>query len=122
ILGHTVRWAISHRPNSPLAALQDRNGAERCATRWAPRPAPLLHRAPRAQMPPGLCSLLDEPRGSDHLTPLAKTFCDMERELQRFADGGIELLALRDAPTNLEPIAYTRPACLSFAETSPSHA
>jgi len=38
----------------------------RCATRRAPRPAPLLHRAPWAQMSLGLCSLLDEPRGSDH--------------------------------------------------------
>src|SRR5262249_39591428 len=35
----------------------------RCATRRAPRPAPLLHRAPWAQMSLGLCSLLDEPRG-----------------------------------------------------------
>ena len=46
MLGRTARWAISHRPNLPLAALQDRNGAERYATRRAPRPAPLLHRAP----------------------------------------------------------------------------
>jgi len=63
MLGRTVRWPISHRPNLPLAALQDRNGAERCATRRAPRPAPLLHRARRAQMPLGLSPSLDEPRG-----------------------------------------------------------
>jgi putative transposase len=50
----TVPWAISHRTNTPIAALQDRNGAERCATRRAPRPAPLLHRAPWAQMSSGL--------------------------------------------------------------------
>jgi transposase InsO family protein len=62
----TVPWATSHRPNTPIAALQDHNGAERCATRRAPRAAPLLHRAPWAQMSSGLFPLLDEPRGSDH--------------------------------------------------------
>jgi hypothetical protein len=27
---HTVRWAICHRLNMPIAALPDRNGPERC--------------------------------------------------------------------------------------------
>jgi putative transposase len=57
--------ALGNLPNLPLAAPQNRNGAERCATRWAPRPAPLLHRALWVQMSPGLSSSLDEPRGSD---------------------------------------------------------
>src|SRR6476619_4118251 len=48
----------------PIAALLDRNGAERCATLRAPRLAPLLHRAPWAQMSPGLSPSLDETRGS----------------------------------------------------------
>ncbi len=43
------RCGQSHRPNLPLSALQDRNGAERCATLGAPRSAALLHRALWAQ-------------------------------------------------------------------------
>lgn len=65
MLVRTAHWAISHRPNLPLATLQDRNGAERCAPPWAPRPAPLLHQALWVQMTLGLSSSLDEPRGSD---------------------------------------------------------
>ena len=67
MLARTVRLAISRQTNLLLAVLQDRNGAERCATWRAPRPAPFLHRALGAQMSPELCSLLDEPRGSDHV-------------------------------------------------------
>jgi|KBSSwiStaDraftv2_1062776.scaffolds.fasta_scaffold11530_5 hypothetical protein len=81
MLGCSARWTISHRQNLPLAALQDRNGAERCATRWAPRPAPLLHRALWAQMYLGLSPLPDEPRGSDH--HLCCTLSAM-RSLRRF--------------------------------------
>jgi transposase InsO family protein len=63
--GHIVPWATSHRPNIPIAALLARNGAGRCSMPRAPRPAPLLHRAQWAQMPPGLSPSLDEARGSD---------------------------------------------------------
>lgn len=42
---HTARWAICRPLNMSLAAPPERNGAERCATPMAPRPAPLLHRA-----------------------------------------------------------------------------
>jgi putative transposase len=62
-----VRWATSHRPNTPIAAILGRNGAGRCAMPRAPRPVPLLHGAPWAQMSPGLFPLLDEARGSDQL-------------------------------------------------------
>jgi hypothetical protein len=41
--------------------------AERCATPRASRPAPLLHRAPWAQMSPGFSPLLDDQRGSGQL-------------------------------------------------------
>jgi len=40
------------------------NGTGRCATSRAPRPAPLHHRANKAQMKPGLSSLANEIRGS----------------------------------------------------------
>jgi len=46
------------------AALPIRNGTGRCATPGAPRPVLLLHRANWAQINLGLCSLLDERRGS----------------------------------------------------------
>jgi len=63
--GRTVLWAISHQRNTPMAASPDRNGAGRCATSKAPRPAPLLHRALWAQIPQGLFPSLDEAKGSD---------------------------------------------------------
>jgi hypothetical protein len=61
---HTARSATSHRANLPIAVLADRNGAVRCATPGAPRPAPLLHRAPWAQMSLGLHMSADESWGS----------------------------------------------------------
>src|SRR5215472_15359303 len=61
----TAASAISHQPLTPTAALPTRNGTGRCATPGAPRPVPLLHRANWAQINLGLCSSLDEKRGSD---------------------------------------------------------
>jgi putative transposase len=61
-----------HRPNTSIAACPGRNGAGRCAMPRAPRPAPLLHRAQWAQIPPGLFPSLDEARGSDHFQTLEK--------------------------------------------------
>ncbi|WP_410052747.1 integrase core domain-containing protein, partial [Bradyrhizobium sp. SZCCHNS3003] len=62
------------RPHSALGNLSpaeyadrsapERNGADRCATPRAPRPAPLLHRAQWAQMSPRLSPSLDETWGS----------------------------------------------------------
>jgi hypothetical protein len=46
----TACSAICHPSNMPIAVPTDRNGAGRCATPGAPRPAPLLHRALWAQM------------------------------------------------------------------------
>ncbi|MCK1506528.1 transposase [Bradyrhizobium sp. 18] len=69
-------WKGDHntvRPHSGLggftpAAYADRstprNGTGRCATLRAPRPVPLLDRAKWVQPKMGLCSLLDERRGS----------------------------------------------------------
>ena len=64
--GRTAPWATSLRLNTPHATLPGRNGAGRCAMPRAPRPTPLLHRAPWAHIQPGLFPLLDEARGSDH--------------------------------------------------------
>ena len=36
--GRMAPWAISHRPNMPIAAIHGRNGAGRCAMLRAPRP------------------------------------------------------------------------------------
>jgi hypothetical protein len=52
-LAHIARSATSPRANFSIAVLADRNGAVRCATPEAPRPAPLLHRALWTQMSPG---------------------------------------------------------------------
>ncbi|MGC0396080.1 hypothetical protein ACVME9_005187 [Bradyrhizobium liaoningense] len=67
--GRTAPWATSRRPNTPNATLLGRNGTGRCAMPRAPRPAPLLHRAPWAHIQPGLFPLLDEARGSDQPMP-----------------------------------------------------
>src|SRR6478752_6380447 len=63
----TAPWATSLRLHTPNATLPGRNGAGRCAMPRAPRPTPLLHRAPWAHIQPGLFPLLDEARGSDHV-------------------------------------------------------
>jgi len=60
------------RPHNALGNLTPTEYADRSArsaTPRAPRPAPLLHRAPWAQMSSGLSPLLDEPRGSDQYVP-----------------------------------------------------
>jgi len=61
---HSAVSAISRRPPMPTAALPERNGTGRCATLRAPRPVPLLRRANKAQINPGLYSSLDESWGS----------------------------------------------------------
>ena len=61
--GPTAVSAISRRPSTPKPALPERNGTGRCASR-APRPVPLLRRANKAQINPGLYPSLDETRGS----------------------------------------------------------
>jgi hypothetical protein len=65
----TATLAISRRPLTPIAMLPTRNGTGRCAAPGAPRPVPLLHRAKWAQINLGLCSSLDETRGSGHSLP-----------------------------------------------------
>jgi hypothetical protein len=64
--GRTVRLAICRQPSLPNSAFPERNGTGRCATSRAPRPAPLHHRANKAQMKQGLSSLADEIRGPGH--------------------------------------------------------
>ena len=60
----TVRSAICRPPSLPNSAFPECNETGRCATSRAPRPAPLHHRANKAQMMPGLSPLADEIRGS----------------------------------------------------------
>jgi putative transposase len=62
--GRTARSAICRPPSLPNSAFPKCNGSGRCATSRAPRPAPLHHRANKAQMMPGLSSSLDESWGS----------------------------------------------------------
>jgi hypothetical protein len=67
--GRTVRSAICRPPSLANSAFPECNGTGRCAMSRAPRPAPLHHRANKAQMKPGLSSLADEIRGSAHDKP-----------------------------------------------------
>jgi putative transposase len=62
--GRTAHSTICRPPSLPNSAFPKCNGMGRCATSRAPRPAPLHHRANKAQMMPGLSSSLDESWGS----------------------------------------------------------
>jgi hypothetical protein len=71
---YNLRAAATCRPQPmPNAAIPERNGTGRCATPRAPRPIPLLRRANKAQINPGLRSSLDESRGSGHIANILKS-------------------------------------------------
>src|SRR5262249_38050703 len=66
---HTAGSAISRPSPTPTSVLPKRNGTGLCAIWRAPRPIPLLRRARQAQINLGLCSSVDERRGSGQPSP-----------------------------------------------------